>query len=193
MKSRHVLITGGCRSGKSSHALALSRPFARRGFLATATADDVEMSRRIARHRAERSADWSTVEEPLHLADPLRDLAERTDVVVLDCVTLWTSNWLLRSEDCHERVDAEDAFRDEIGRVIDVLETVATPVVMVTNEVGLGIVPENPLARRFTDMLGAVNQRLAETAGQVLFMVSGIPWTLKASDEAHGGDRTCGC
>lgn len=168
-----TLVTGGCRSGKSTHALRLADAFGRRAFIATAEAHDDEMAARIARHQAERDRRFVTVEAPLDPAAALRRIPDDTQVIVLDCVTVWISNLLHHYED-----KAQDA--PEIGRLLEALRTPPCPVIVVTNEVGAGIVPMNPLARRFRDLAGTVNQQIAAIADTVLMTVCGIPITIKS-------------
>lgn len=179
MNARGVLVTGGCRSGKSRYALQLAKSAARPCFLATAQAGDAEMSNRIERHRRERGPGWTTIEEPLFIARKLRGCEDQFDVVVIDCLTLWTSNWLLAFDDAERPNLSPVQFEDELGQLIGLLEQSSSRVVLVTNEVGWGVVPDNPLARRFRDLAGMVNQRLAETVDEVVLMVSGIAVPLK--------------
>ncbi len=168
-----ILVIGGCRSGKSRQAMVLAEAASRRRiFVATCVAEDREMAVRVARHQAERDASWQTVEEPADLVGVLDrwDAADR--VMVVDCLTLWTSNLLgagLADADIENRA-SELALR---------LEKTRGSVILVTNETGAGIVPEHPLARRFRDLAGLVNQRIAAACGQVVWMVAGIPVTIK--------------
>ena len=165
---RLTLVLGGARSGKSRAAEAiltrLAPPWI---YLATAAALDEEMRARIDAHRARRGVGWRTVEAPVELATGLAGLAEAP--VLVDCLTLWLSNLLLGDHD--------------IDRHTTLLQTVlaarAAPCVLVGNEVGLGIVPDNALARRFRDAAGTLHQRLAASADQVLFMVAGLPIRVK--------------
>lgn len=162
-----VLIGGGSRSGKSRYALDDARRHGERlAFLATAQAFDAEMEERIAAHRRERDASFVTIEEPLELARALGEHRE-FDAIVVDCLTLWISNLMLAGRE----VPVDDLIG--AGR--------ATParVVLVTNEVGCGIVPENALARRFRDVAGWVNQRIAAEADEVYWMAFGIPLKVK--------------
>jgi len=157
-----ALIGGGCRSGKSAFALERARALgARRTFLATGQAFDDEMRARIARHRAERADDFVTVEAPVELAAALAGLdAAATDVVVVDCLTLWLSNLLLADlDDAHIL-----AATDTLARV---LATCRFHVLLVTNEVGMGVVPESALGRRFRDLTGFAHQRLAAVADEI--------------------------
>jgi adenosylcobinamide kinase/adenosylcobinamide-phosphate guanylyltransferase len=169
-----TLITGGARSGKSTHALALAQqaPGTKRFFIATAEALDDEMRERIARHRASRAVDFVTIEEPIALAGALAALAGRADVVVVDCLTLWVSNLLIA-----DRSDADilAAARSLTAAMADA----PFASFVVTDEVGAGIVPENAIARRFRDLLGWANQALAQSAERVLLMVAGYPLRVK--------------
>jgi adenosylcobinamide kinase / adenosylcobinamide-phosphate guanylyltransferase len=159
-----VLIGGGSRSGKSRYALSLARQTGpRRGFLATAQAMDDEMKQRIARHRQERGPDFTTIEEPLDLGRVILTQQGALDVIVIDCLTLWLSNLLLSG--------LEPSFEEFIKTAADS----PMPCILVTNEVGCGIVPENALARRFRDLAGTLNQQAAARATAVYWMVFGVP------------------
>jgi adenosylcobinamide kinase/adenosylcobinamide-phosphate guanylyltransferase len=170
---RTMLVTGGCRSGKSAHALAWAETLGpRRLFLATAQAHDTEMTARIDRHQAERGPHWSTVEEP---HEPVRVLrGAEADVVLLDCVTLWLSNLLLRDE-------TDEAILARVDELGDAVCTCEASVVLVANEVGWSIVPENALARRFRDLAGEANQRLAARVDTVAVSIAGLPLFLKGT------------
>lgn len=169
-----TLITGGARSGKSAHALKLAQqaPGTRRFFVATAEALDDEMRERIAHHRASRSADFVTIEEPVAIGAALLELASRADVVVVDCLTLWISN-LLMARRSDEKILA--AARGLAGAMAGA----PFASIVVTDEVGAGIVPENAMARRFRDLLGWANQAVAQTAERVVLMVAGYPMRVK--------------
>ncbi|PTL35636.1 bifunctional adenosylcobinamide kinase/adenosylcobinamide-phosphate guanylyltransferase [Candidatus Methylomirabilis limnetica] len=165
-ETRIVLIGGGARSGKSAFALSLARRLgARRAFVATAQAMDEEMKERIADHARTRGADFRTVEEPLALAERLLDLCD-IDVVVIDCLTLWLSNLLLRDE-------SETRILEQVQTLVGVLERRAFHAVIVTNEVGMGVVPETPLGRAFRDVAGRAHQRLAGVADEVYLAILG--------------------
>ncbi|MCI0605570.1 bifunctional adenosylcobinamide kinase/adenosylcobinamide-phosphate guanylyltransferase [bacterium] len=168
-KAEIVLITGGARSGKSAQALRLAS--ARPGiFLATAEALDQEMKERIRQHRLERSAEWKTIEEPVL---PARILTENhTDTVVVDCITLWLSNLLMRSYD-------QEQIEREVSVLCEALQAREATTILVTNEVGMGIVPEHASGRLFRDVAGKTNQRIAAMAHCVIFMVSGLPLYIK--------------
>lgn len=163
---RLALVGGGARSGKSAFALALARTLGpRRVFLATAQAWDAEMAARIAAHRAERAADFETVEEP---HDPLAALerARGADVLLLDCLTLWLSNLLLRGE-------TEAQIAGKVTALADALQAAPFPSIVVTNEVGMGIVPESPLGRTFRDVAGRAHQAFAARSDRVFFAMLG--------------------
>jgi adenosylcobinamide kinase / adenosylcobinamide-phosphate guanylyltransferase len=173
----HRLVLGGARSGKSRHALTCAEAIGpRRVFVATAEAGDAEMAGRIARHRAERGPGWRTIEVPLDVADALGSI-EAADVALVDCLTLWLSNLLLAGRDPDPAADA----------LLDALAQARIPAVLVSNEVGLGLVPETPLGRRFRDAQGRLNQRLAAAATRVDFVVAGIALVLKAPESGPGG------
>lgn len=166
-----TLVLGGARAGKSRHAEALiERSGAQRAvYIATAEAGDVEMATRIAAHRASRGETWITVEAPLELADALRDNAVSGRPMLVDCLTLWLSNLMHAGADCDEACDF----------LLDAFDGLGCPVVLVSNEVGLGIVPDNKLARDFRDLAGRLNQRVAERADRVVFVAAGLPLLLK--------------
>lgn len=175
--SHITLITGGARSGKSSFAEQLALPHgAPRCYLATARAWDGEMRERIERHRERRDSDWQTVEEPLQLASALTRLDGGCHVILVDCVTLWLTNLLLARE---QEPDAEERILAMVRDLAEQVRRMATPVILVTNEVGSGIVPENRLARLFRDLAGRANQLLAAAADEVHVVISGIPLKLK--------------
>lgn len=168
---RIILVLGGARSGKSQQALALARGFkGPKVFIATAEALDVEMAERIRRHREERGVEWRTVEEPLHLQAALDAEIGRAGVVVIDCLTLWIAN-LLAQVPAPDDLAIEASVR-EVGRIL-----AAHPfnAIVVSNEVGLGIVPADPSVRRYRDLMGLVNQQVAALADRVVLMVAGWP------------------
>lgn len=174
-----ILILGGARAGKSTFALRLAEERAgERGvaFIATAQALDEEMASRIARHREERPADWITIEEPYQLDEALLQTPE-SNVVIIDCLTLFVSNWLLRSEK-----ERDASLQNIVTRLLTTIDSQKRTVICVSNEVGLGIVPDTPLARTFRDLLGRVNQQFAEAADEVYLLVAGLPLRLKPRD-----------
>jgi adenosylcobinamide kinase/adenosylcobinamide-phosphate guanylyltransferase len=170
--ARTTLVLGGARSGKSRFALGLAEAApGPRVYVATAEGLDAEMRERIARHRAERGAAWATVEEPVELAARLPELARRYPVVLVDCLTLWVSNLL--------HADAARA-EERLGGLVEALAAAAAArVILVANEVGMGIVPEAPLTRAFRDLAGRLNQMVAAAAGEVFLVAAGIPLKLK--------------
>ena len=170
-----TLVLGGARSGKSVHAERLVTG-SRLGavYVATATAGDDEMAERIARHRDRRGPAWTTVEEPLDLAVTLRREAGSGRAVLVDCLTLWLSNLM-------------HAGRDPDGETATLCDTLAGlpgPAVLVSNEVGLGLVPETPLGRRFRDAQGRLNQAVAAAVPAVVFVAAGLPLVLKSPAQA---------
>jgi len=168
-----VLIGGGVRSGKSAYALVRARELgARRCFIATAIAFDDDMRERACRHRAERGSEFRTLEAPRDLVTALHEARRDADVVVIDCLTLWLSNLLLDGLD-----QAQIALR--VRELCDAIATLGVHVVVVSNEVGLGIVPETPLGRAFRDVSGAAHQALARQSGELYFAVMGQLLRLK--------------
>jgi adenosylcobinamide kinase/adenosylcobinamide-phosphate guanylyltransferase len=170
MREGLVLVLGGARSGKSAHAerLVLENGLAP-VYLATAEAGDAEMAARIAHHRARRGPAWTTIEEPEELEEVLRREASSDRALLVDCLTLWLSNLLLKGA----------AMPDRIESLVQTLRAIPGLIVCVSNEVGQGIVPENALARRFRDAQGQLNQAVAAAAQRVVYMVAGLPMALK--------------
>ena len=171
--SGHVLVLGGARSGKTGFAERMtmrigSKPL----YLATAQALDDEMRDRIRLHQRDRHRSFATLEEPIDLVGALKVAALKHDAILVDCLTLWISNLLGIGQDVAAAVDS----------LVAALPTIETArIVLVSNEVGLGIVPDNPLARTFRDLAGAAHQRLAEICGEVHFVVAGLPMTFKGA------------
>ena len=174
MASQTILVTGGARSGKSSYAERRASELGRRRlYLATAEAKDEEMTLRIAEHQKRRGSQWLTIEEPIELVDVLLARRNQIDCAVVDCLTLWLSNLLFRSD--------ENYVTAKVETLVEILPRLDFHVVLVTNEVGWGIVPDNPLARQFRDLAGRVNQRIAAIATEVILTVAGIPMVVKKS------------
>ncbi len=170
LQARSVLVLGGARSGKSAYAQALAEGAApERVYLATAEAGDAEMAARIARHQADRSGHWTTVEEPLALAERLRAFAQPGRAALIDCLTLWLSNLMLAGRD----VEAE------ISRLAEAIGALEGPAVFVSNEVGLSLVPETKLGREFRDWQGRANREVARACDAVVFVAAGLPTLLK--------------
>jgi adenosylcobinamide kinase/adenosylcobinamide-phosphate guanylyltransferase len=169
-KGRITFILGGSRSGKSSFALdCASKLPGSKAFIATAQAFDEEMKERIERHKKERSVDWKTFEEPTALPQILSRISEDHDVIIVDCLTLWLSNLIMNDT----AVDAD------IESLLSAAATCPSCIFIVSNEVGMGIVPENALARRFRDLAGTLNRRVAEIANEVYLVAAGIPLKIK--------------
>jgi len=164
-----ILITGGARSGKSVRAEARAKAFAGKpAYIATAEGLDAEMRERIANHRARRGSEWLEREAPLELVSALK-ATDGGGARLVDCLTLWLSNLMHAGHD----------WSRETIQLADTLRTQKSPVVLVTNEVGLGIVPDNALARQFRDAAGTMNQIIAQAADEVEFVVAGLPMRVK--------------
>jgi len=173
---RITLLTGGSRSGKSSLALQIAGEYEEKAFIATAEPFDDEMRARISRHRSERGAGFVTIEEPVDVAGALRSLPAGMGVAIIDCLTVWLGNLMHRFGDgCHSY--------SQVDELVALLKDPPCDLVVVTSEVGMGIVPDNRLSRKFRDMAGSINQRIASAAGRVIFMVSGIPLTVKDGEK----------
>jgi adenosylcobinamide kinase/adenosylcobinamide-phosphate guanylyltransferase len=170
-----ILITGGARSGKSRYAEERAGTLGnRRLYIATAEVKDEEMAERIAAHRNRRGVAWTTIEEPVELSTALLAWHGKTDCALVDCVTLWLSNLLLQR-------DAKYA-EAKVRQMAETLPSLDFNVLLVTNEVGAGIVPDNPLARQFRDLAGWTNQQLAALASEVVLTVAGVPLIVKKAE-----------
>jgi adenosylcobinamide kinase/adenosylcobinamide-phosphate guanylyltransferase len=168
-----IFIIGGCRSGKSSHALNLANQLpGHKIFIATCMPHDKEMEERVLLHKKQRSRAWTTLEVPVHLPEEISKNSQKENVILVDCLTLWISNLILENDD-QENINAH------IRELIQSLEKAQGPIILVSNEVGTGIVPENKLARRFRDAAGFTNQKIAACADNVIWMVAGIPVGVK--------------
>ncbi len=164
-----ALITGGAKSGKSSYAVKLAMQYEKpRIFIATAVAFDDEMRKRIENHRIERGLEFETIEEPIKLAEVLTHA--EGNVCVIDCITVWINNLIYYNK------------LDEIEKFIEALKNPSCNTIIVSNEVGMGIVPDNKLSRQYVDTLGRINQRIASIAENVVLMASGIPLHIKKGD-----------
>ncbi|MCG8643132.1 MAG: bifunctional adenosylcobinamide kinase/adenosylcobinamide-phosphate guanylyltransferase [Desulfobacterales bacterium] len=180
MEEKITLVIGGCRSGKSRFALEAADRFKagpgipghRKFFIATSVPTDPEMEARVSAHRNERGNDWQTIEEPVQIGKAIDTYGGKAGVILVDCLTLWTSNLLFQLEE-------EDRIEAAIAELEQAITRSLCPIFLVTNEVGLGIVPENRLARRFRDLAGSVNQRIAKIAHTVVMTVAGIGVTIK--------------
>ncbi len=175
-----TLILGGARSGKSSYALNLAGEISERVlFVATAVAFDDEMSTRIAAHKAERAPGWRTLEAPREAGAAIQGANGAEDVLLLDCVTLLANNVLRALPDPEDAKAAQAALDAEIDGLLKAYEQSSSEWIVVSNEVGLGLVPAYPRGRVYRDVLGRANQKLAQAAGRVIFMVAGIPMMVK--------------
>jgi adenosylcobinamide kinase/adenosylcobinamide-phosphate guanylyltransferase len=178
------LIIGGARSGKS--LLAEQRALQsglRVVYVATARAEDAEMARRVAHHKSRRPAEWSNIEEPLHLAHTLREHAAETTCILVDCLTLWLSNLFLAGcaaiqAEAGEAIDCP-LLANEMRQLFEVLPTLPGRIILVSNEVGSGIVPMHPVSRLFADEQGRLNQRIAALCSRATLTVAGLPLELK--------------
>lgn len=178
-----ILITGGIRSGKSRYALERARAFSGdqpKCFIATAEPCDEEMKARILRHQSERGSDFITIEEPIYLAEALGRAQQEFSVIVIDCLTFWLNNLLFRFSADQKQIDFE------IQSFLKILEAVQekTSLLMITNEVGWGLVGANPLDRQFVDRLGALNQAIGRLCEEVILVVAGVPNSMKACQPA---------
>ena len=163
------LILGGAASGKSQYAEDLAKSYGSRFYIATAISTDAEFERRIQNHKDRRGKEWQTLEVPLDLAGVLASLKDPQSVILIDCMTLWLTNLVL----------GEKQLEAETNTIIQALKTAKPDIIMVSNEVGHGIVPENALARHFRDAQGTLNQALAKAASNVVFVIAGCPMILK--------------
>jgi adenosylcobinamide kinase/adenosylcobinamide-phosphate guanylyltransferase len=168
-----TFILGGSRSGKSNYAIKLAKDAGgRTAFIATCQPLDSEMKKRIAGHKKNRPRRWKTIEEALNPAVWLKTSAKDFDTVIIDCLTLMVSNLMLRGF-------GEGIIEGKVKATLAALKKLGCRSIIVSNEVGLGIVPQNKLARDYRDIAGRVNQKVAEKSDEVFFMVSGIPWRIK--------------
>ena len=177
MPKQLIFILGGARSGKSAFAEGLARQGGRVLYVATAQAFDEAMERRIAAHQEQRPSEWGTLEEPVALLGVLSGALEGYDTCLLDCATMWVSNMLLEMEG---EADAEQRILAEALRLLEVYERSSATWIVVSNEVGLGVVPSSALGGTYRDILGRVNQALAARADKVYFMVAGLALEMKA-------------
>lgn len=185
---RLTLILGGARSGKSRYAQELAAELAKEkggtvAYLATARPGDEEMKERIEKHRLDRPSDWKTVEATMEISGALLQEGGSCPAVIVDCLTLLINNLLLSDSETGGLVKpgAVQRVATEIGRLIETVRAVDAEVIVVSNEVGLGVVPPSPLGRLFRDIAGQANQRLARAADEVYFMAAGLPQRLKGS------------
>ena len=187
--SRVTLILGGARSGKSRYAQEMAEREASGKpvvFVATAQAGDAEMETRIARHQADRPTHWQTREEPLDVAGVLRR-EQDAGVILIDCLTFFVTNHFLSAGDashCDAEVWDEAGVETAVAGLLEAAREVSAPVILVSNEVGLGLVPESALSRAWRDAAGRANQAAAQAADEVILMVAGLPLIIKSADRA---------
>jgi len=173
MGKKLIFIIGGARSGKSRFALDYAnRHFSKKLYLATCEVIDEEMVQRVENHKKMRGSEWKTIEEPIEIVNKINEYGDRVEVILMDCLTLWLSNLLMKHTN-------NVKIMDEVDRFINTVKQHQTSFLIVSNEVGMGIVPADPLSRRFRDLQGMANQKIAEAAETVILMVSGIPMILK--------------
>ncbi len=170
--SKIIFILGGARSGKSSFALELAKKHKRVAFIATCQALDCEMAKRIKLHKKSRPRHWDTLEEPKDIEAILNKISDKYDCIIIDCLTLLISNLILSGL-------TKKSIEEKINKLMFALKKINCRVIVVSNEVGLGIVPDNKLARDFRDISGRINQVVAKEADRVIFMVSGLPVKIK--------------
>jgi adenosylcobinamide kinase/adenosylcobinamide-phosphate guanylyltransferase len=176
-QSSVTLVLGGARSGKSRYAQQLAEQSRHVVFVATATASDEEMRAKIERHRKDRPQEWPTIEEPLDLARVLAENQLGSDVIIVDCLTIFAAN-LLEVEG-----EADDSIERRVEALCETLRSAQCSVVLVSNEVGSGVVPEYAVGCRYRDLLGEINQKVASIADDVVLMVAGLPLALKGHVE----------
>ncbi len=167
-----VFLTGGARSGKSSFALKRAERYAEKAFLATAEPFDEEMAARIDKHREERGDRFETFEEPVDIDATLRVIPSSIDVVIVDCLTVWAGNLLYK-------LGSDEIIMNHVDRLLAVLQNPPCNVILVSNEIGMGIVPENAMARKFRDIAGTINQKVAGASTEAWLLCSGLPLKLK--------------
>jgi len=179
-RGKLIFITGGARSGKSNFAekmaISLGKPVA---YIATGQPLDKEMAHRIKKHKGRRPTDWENYEEPIEVRELVSRLGVKKEVILIDCLTLLVSNLLLRKENKVGDPNWEEEILLEIKRLAKVSYKVPAQVIIVSNEVGMGLVPDNPLGRVYRDILGRANSIIANKADEVFMMVSGIPLKIK--------------
>jgi adenosylcobinamide kinase / adenosylcobinamide-phosphate guanylyltransferase len=178
-----TLVLGGARSGKSFYAQELAGAFERVSFMATGRATDAEMRKKIKRHRRERPASWKTIEAPVELAEAIRRESHKTDVIIVDCLTVYAANVMGGA-----RKKAKTDLEECIKGVCEAIRDSKASVIAVSNEVGSGVVPPYRSGRAYRDFLGQLNQRVAQIADRVVLMIAGLPMTVKDSQIAQRGD-----
>ncbi|MEM9398944.1 MAG: bifunctional adenosylcobinamide kinase/adenosylcobinamide-phosphate guanylyltransferase [Verrucomicrobiota bacterium] len=179
-KRRIILLTGGARSGKSHYALKLAADYSTKHFIATAEAFDEGMAKRIKLHQMERTNDFKTHEVPLFLGEKVKELASPGTVIVIDCLTVWITNLMH-----HKKMALDETLVQKCDEILDFIATIQNAegcIVLVANEVGLGIIPESEMGRSFRDIAGRLNQWLGDLADEVILMVCGQPLFVKGRE-----------
>ena len=174
--SKLIFIVGGCRSGKTSYCMKLAGKYEKVVYLATAQILDSEMQERVRKHQEDRPSHWTTVEEPIKIDNRLRQLDNSTQIVIIDCLTLYLSNLLLMHKDLEK---PEDIIMNNIQDLLHTIKQIEPIVAIISNDTGSGIVPNNRLARLFRDISGFINQLVAKESDEVYKMEVGIPLRLK--------------
>ncbi len=169
------LLIGGVRSGKSAWAVNYAKNYKKKTFIATATPCDHEMERRILYHQQERGEGWTTIEAGTNIIDAFRQAVEQSDCIVVDCLTLWTASIMNDGDESSEVIDKW------VNPVLDVVKTTPSKIILVTNEVGMGVHPEYETGRKYRDLLGLINQYFARVCDNVLWLAAGIPIVLKGA------------
>ena len=179
-----IFITGGARSGKSRYAVELAKQKGGKvAFIATAIAGDEEMTQRILLHQAARPSDWTTIEESINVSQAITDVVSNHDTIIVDCLTLLITNLVFEPPYQEEINDEkEQKIYAAVGKIIETTENLDATVIVISNELGMGLVPEDALARRFRDVAGRANQLMAEAADEVYVCISGIPMRIKGEN-----------
>lgn len=180
-KKSVTLVLGGAQSGKSYYAQQLASHFERVTFIATARGTDTEMRKKIERHRRERPSAWRTIEAPLELEKAVHSASRESDVVLVDCLTVYVDNVMSTRRKSKSMSMLKSDSKECINAVCDAIRTAAASVIIVSNEVGSGVVPPYRSGRAYRDFLGQMNQKVAEIADHVILMVAGVPMTVKES------------
>ncbi|MFW1859967.1 bifunctional adenosylcobinamide kinase/adenosylcobinamide-phosphate guanylyltransferase [Acinetobacter defluvii] len=174
------LILGGARSGKSllAEQFAQTSPF-EVTYIATAEAWDAEMQVRIEHHQKQRPMDWTVIEEPIYLANVLEKIDQPNHVILVDCLTLWMTNLLLKQDENSQNVENDELQIQECEKLLKILPTLQSHIILVSNETGLGVIPMGEISRKFVDESGRLHQQIGKIADQVIFCVAGFPMYLK--------------
>lgn len=177
-----TVITGGIKSGKTSFGLKIGKGYNKKLYIATAEPFDEEMKNKIDRHRYERGDEWKTLEEPIDLIAALKK-SKKYPFTLIDCITMWLNNLFYYKKDIEKEID----------NFIEYIKQIDNNIVIITNEIGLGVIPHDPLTRRYINILGILNQKIADLADEVIFMISGQPSFIKVSKNSfqHFSNKNC--